>query len=94
MLAADHAVTRVYLPSIIGQTAITFEIFKSFSKAPLYVDEADCALVKHLTIECKDAATANKGVDVTMSFGSTEILAHAVTKCGKEASVSFGFEAK
>ncbi|CAG2218767.1 unnamed protein product [Mytilus edulis] len=75
--------------STIGKKTLTFVIFASDKKSPMYTDEDGCFKIGKATIEISNSSQS-QNVEVEFMFGNTELSLHAVEKIsGNRCQSSF-----
>lgn len=82
-------VERSYTVTKPDQTKITFEIYTSRSKDPMYTTDEGCEYLGEFSIDMPDKSKGmDRGAKVHMTFSGTEIHVKAVDKDNNEKNVS------
>lgn len=80
---------RTYLVFEPDEREIEFEIFCSINKEPTFTTDLGCHYLGKLTLDMPDISKGtNRGANVSMTFGGTEIKVTAVDKDDQEKIVS------
>ena len=87
----EPAATKTYHPTS-GCSAFIVKLFASPEKNPMFVDDPGCVLIGEMSVDCLDAKGRVGSAAVSLIFGGTELMVHAVNnKTGEETKASFDF---
>ena len=91
----DHEVTRTYCPLFPSQTKLGIDVYATYSRKPIYVDDPGSQKIGSITVDLEDVmhlSLDKRELRVSMRFGDTQTrvkatLAH--TGEAREAMVEF-----
>ncbi|OWF47855.1 Heat shock 70 kDa protein 12A [Mizuhopecten yessoensis] len=89
----ESSITRSFTVGYSGAKYITFIMYASIAASPRYVTDDSCQKIGQMTLLMPDTSLGNdRGANVTMYFGGSEIELTAVDKhTGRKISACFDF---
>jgi hypothetical protein len=95
IVPSGSEVDDFYIPVYADQDAMHIDLYVSDSRNPRYVTDDGCVRVGRIRVELKKVmrfAMEDRGVNVHMGFGETEVKVRAVVKkSGEEAAATIDF---
>ena len=87
---SEEHIERGYSPAQDNQTQVTFQLYVSTSSTATFCDDEGVKKIGQVTVDCACGQTS----DISMSFGTTELLAvatNATTKVQSKAQIQYNF---
>jgi len=85
------AATKSYYPSQ-GHASFCVKLFASSEPSPMFVDDPGCVAIGEMSVDCRDRKGNIGSASVSLLFGGTELMVHAVhDQTGEETKACFDF---